>query len=91
MWLRLGREDRDPGTLLLSLIQSARRVQPGIGGIALEKMKLNPGPLMGWPALYNLLAQELADGLPPSSAIVLENVHHKAYPTAPKRSFWCSN
>jgi len=32
MWLRLGPEDRDPATLLLSIIQSARRLQPGIGG-----------------------------------------------------------
>ena len=78
MWLRLGQEDRDPATLLLSLIESARRLQPGIGGITLEKMKLNPGPLMGWPVLYTLLAQELADGLPASSAIVLENVHQLA-------------
>jgi len=41
-------------------------------------MKLNPGTTDGWSALYTLLAQELADGLPTASAIVLENVHHLA-------------
>ena len=32
--------------------------------------------MVGWPALYTLLAQELADGLPTSSSIVLEHIHH---------------
>ncbi len=75
IWLRLGLEDQDPATLLLSLIESARRLNPAIGVRTLERMKLTPGPVMGWPGLYDLFARELADGLPAASAIVLEYVH----------------
>ena len=74
VWLRLGHEEQDPANLLLSLISSARRVQPDIGAQTLERMRLNPGPLMGWPALFNLLTQELADDLPPETTLVLEHL-----------------
>ena len=74
LWLRLGHEDEDPATLLLSLIESARHLKPEIGKTTLEKMKLNPGPLMGWSGLYKLLAQELTDAFTVTSVIVLENI-----------------
>ena len=81
LWLRLGHEDQDPAVLLLSIIASARRLQPDIGARTLERMRLTPGPLMGWPALFNLLAQELVDGLPPATALVLEQIHYLPLPT----------
>jgi DNA-binding SARP family transcriptional activator len=76
MWLRLGPEDRDPGTFLLSLIESARRLRLDIGAATLEQMRRQPGPVMGWPPLFAWLARELAEALPASTAIVLENVHY---------------
>ncbi len=76
LWLRLGPEDRDPATFLLSLIISARKLNPNVGTVTLEEMQRNPGPVVGWPRLYERLAYELADSLPPSTAIVLEHFHH---------------
>jgi ATP/maltotriose-dependent transcriptional regulator MalT len=76
LWLRLGLEDRDPATFLLSLIISARRLNPNVGAVTLEEMRLNPGPVVGWPRLYERLAYELGDSLPPSTAIVLEHIHN---------------
>jgi len=39
-------------------------------------MRRRPGPTSGWPALFAHLAQELAEALPPDSALVLEHSHH---------------
>jgi DNA-binding SARP family transcriptional activator len=76
LWLRLGPEDRDPATLLISLIASAQRLRPGIGSLTLQQMRQRPGTVAGWPSLFETLAREFAETLPPSSAIVLEQVHH---------------
>jgi DNA-binding SARP family transcriptional activator len=74
-WLRLGKEDRDPATFLLSLIEGVRRVLPDFGASTLARMQRNPGPLGGWPPLYSHLAEELSGSLPGSSAMIFEHAH----------------
>jgi DNA-binding SARP family transcriptional activator len=76
LWLRLGPEDGDPATFLVSLIGAARQLRPGIGADTLDHMRRRPGPTAGWPALFAHLAQELAETLPPNSALVFEHSHH---------------
>ncbi len=78
LWLRLGPEDADPATLLLSLIAGARRLCPDVGMATLEQMRRQPGPTAGWPRLFARLGQELSEALPASAALVLEHVHHLA-------------
>jgi DNA-binding SARP family transcriptional activator len=75
LWLRIDEQDRDPATFLLSLIDSVRHLRPEFGSSTLLQMQRAPGPIAGWPPLYSLLAQELAETLPESSALVLEHVH----------------
>ena len=75
LWLRIGAEDCDPGTLLLSLIEGARHVLPGVGTYTLQQMSTHPGPLFGWPALYDALAQELTGEIENPWVIVLEHLH----------------
>src|SRR5262245_40363566 len=60
LWLRLGPEDHDSATFLVSLIVGAQRLRPGIGAMTLEQMRRRPGPTAGWPALFAHLASELA-------------------------------
>jgi DNA-binding SARP family transcriptional activator len=74
-WLRLGVEDRDPATFLLSLIEGVRRVLPNFGTSTLASMQRNPGPVSGWTPLYAHLAEELAGSLPESSVMVFEHAH----------------
>lgn len=83
LWVRLGPEDRDPGTFLLSLIEGVGRLRPGFGKATLELMRRQPGPVAGWVPLFACLADELAGALGPSDAIVLEGIHHLggSYPT----------
>ena len=76
LWLRLGPEDRDPATFLVSLINGARRLVPDAGTTTLEHMRRQPGPTAGWPPLFVGLGHELANTLPTSSTMVLENVHY---------------
>jgi DNA-binding SARP family transcriptional activator len=76
IWLRLGPEDDDPATCLVSLIASARRLNPEIGAVTLAQMRRQPGPTAGWPPLFATLARELADALPTSTVVVLEHIHH---------------
>ncbi|HEY3229474.1 MAG TPA: BTAD domain-containing putative transcriptional regulator [Roseiflexaceae bacterium] len=76
LWLRLGPEDGDPATFLVSLIAAAQRLCPGVGQATQEHMRRQPGPIVGWPALFAHLGQELAAALPPSGALVLEDSHH---------------
>src|SRR6266545_83098 len=45
LWVRLGPEDRDPGTFLLSLIEGVGRLRPGFGKATLELMRRQPGPV----------------------------------------------
>ncbi len=72
-WLRIGPEDRDPATFLLSLIEGLRKILPGFGASTLARMQRDPGPIAGWPPLYAHLAEEMAGSLPESSVIVLEH------------------
>jgi DNA-binding SARP family transcriptional activator len=76
VWLHLGPEDRDPATFLISLIAAARRVCPEVGQSTLERLRRQPGPIAGWPPLFQHLGEELAGGLPASCAVVLEGGHY---------------
>jgi len=76
LWLRLGPEDGDPATFLLSLIDAARRLSPEAGAATLDQMQRQLGPTAGWLHLFTHLGRELADCIPANTAIVLENLHH---------------
>ena len=76
LWLRLGQEDRDPGTLLVSLIGALRRLAPEAGARTLELMRRRPGPVAGWPPLFASFAEELNEIAGPDGAVVLEACHH---------------
>jgi DNA-binding SARP family transcriptional activator len=75
-WIRLGPEDRDPGTLLLSILFAIRHQHPTFGMSTLELMRRRPGPVMGWQPLFGRLAAELAEAMPGPAALVFEHVHH---------------
>jgi DNA-binding SARP family transcriptional activator/tetratricopeptide (TPR) repeat protein len=75
-WVRVGPEDRDPGTLLLSILAAVQYRHPGFGVSTLELMRRRPGPVMGWPPLFARLAADLAELMPKTSALVLEHAHH---------------
>jgi DNA-binding SARP family transcriptional activator len=74
IWLRLGPQDRDPGTFLVSLATSAARF--GAANVTLELMRAKPGPVYGWPFLYARLGAEMGGRLSNGGALVLENVQH---------------
>jgi DNA-binding SARP family transcriptional activator len=76
MWLRLGPEDRDPGTFLVSLVTAAQRFSSNMGHTTLKLMRARPGPAFGWPPLLAHLARELRDGMARRGALVLEDAHH---------------
>lgn len=78
LWLRLGPEDSDPATFLLSLVAAARRLHRDAGHATLKLMKEQPGPVSGWPPLYTQLARDLRACLAPRGALVLEDIHHVA-------------
>jgi DNA-binding SARP family transcriptional activator len=78
LWLRLGPEDSDPATFLLSLVAAARRLHRDAGQATLKLMKEQPGPVFGWPPLYSQLARDLRVCLAPRGALVLEDIHHAA-------------
>jgi DNA-binding SARP family transcriptional activator len=78
LWLRLGPEDSDPATFLLSLVTAARRLHRDAGQVTLKLMKEQPGPVFGWSALYAQLAHDLRVCLPPRGGLVLEDIHHAA-------------
>ncbi|EFC80713.1 BTAD domain-containing putative transcriptional regulator [Parafrankia sp. EUN1f] len=73
VWLRLGVEDRDPATLLVTMVAAVRRQIPGFGTALLARSGAWPGPIFGWDGLYQALGAELADQLPSEAALVLEN------------------
>jgi DNA-binding SARP family transcriptional activator len=85
LWLRLGPEDSDPATFLLSLVTAARRLHHDAGQATLTLMKDQPGPVFGWPPLYTQLARDLRVHLTLQGALVLEDIHHAAAdsPTLP--------
>ena len=74
IWLRLGPQDRDPGTFLVSLATAAARF--GAANETLEVMRAKPGPVYGWPPLFAGLGAEMGGRLSNGGALVLENVHH---------------
>src|SRR5215831_1146832 len=74
IWLRLGPQDRDPGTFLVSLATSAARFDAA--NVTLELMRAKPGPVYGWPSLYARLGAEIGGRLSEGGALVLENVQH---------------
>jgi len=74
IWLRLGPQDRDPGTFLVSLATSAARF--GAANVTLELMRAKPGPVYGWPSLFARLGAEMGGRLSQGGALVLENVQH---------------
>ncbi|NTU80378.1 MAG: hypothetical protein HGA45_13545 [Chloroflexales bacterium] len=76
VWVRLGAADRDPATLLTSLIAALRGLRPEAGSLTLEQMRRHPGPLLGWPPIFARLSQELAEALGANGALVLEGCHH---------------
>lgn len=75
IWARLGPEDADPATLLISLVMAARRQIDEAGRATLDQMRRTPGPIAGWPVLFGQLAEELCATLPPESAFVIEYPH----------------
>lgn len=83
LWLRLDPYDCDPATLLLSLIAAGRRRRPGFGGSILALLRSHPGPIEGWPPLYEHLAEALVNHFPPGTLLVIENLHllNQAPPT----------
>jgi DNA-binding SARP family transcriptional activator len=90
LWLRLGYEDRDPATFLVSLIAAAQRLHAGVGATTLEQMRRQPGPTSGWPRLFTQLAYELAEALPVSSALVFEHSHFLNH-THPTMELLCAH
>ncbi|MDR3578055.1 MAG: BTAD domain-containing putative transcriptional regulator [Anaerolineaceae bacterium] len=73
-WIRLGLEDCDPGTLLLSLINAVKRLLPTAGEATYVKMRRQPGPISGWGPLFDHLAVELSNLLPQGTFLVLEGI-----------------
>jgi DNA-binding SARP family transcriptional activator len=80
-------DDRDPAVFLTTVIAGAQRLYPGVGRSTLEQMRLRPGPLRGWPALFAQLGHELGDMLPATTALVLERSHHVSGPHPTLRQF----
>ncbi len=76
LWLRLGWEDFDPATCLLSLIRTFQEHSEKIGAATLEAMRWLPGPIQGWPALFAQLGDEIREHMPESFTLVLENLEN---------------
>jgi DNA-binding SARP family transcriptional activator len=76
LWLRLGPEDCDPAVFLVSIIEAAQWLSPEVGADMFRWMRRQPGPTAGWPPLFAHLGKELAEALPTSGAVVLEDTHH---------------
>jgi DNA-binding SARP family transcriptional activator len=67
IWVRLGPEDRDPGTFLRSLVAAVQRHHPGFGP--------DPAPAT-WPVRFERLAASLAAAAPAPASLVVEHAHH---------------
>ena len=82
LWLRVGPEDRDPATFLVSVVTAARRLHQDAGQATLRLMTERPGPVFGWPPLFAQLAHDLRFHLAANGALVLEDVHNAvSHPT----------
>jgi DNA-binding SARP family transcriptional activator len=75
IWVRLGPEDRDPGTLLRSLVAAVARHHPGFGR-DLPGPPGDPAAGDGWPERFGRLAEALAAAAPAPTALVVEHAHH---------------
>jgi DNA-binding SARP family transcriptional activator len=67
IWVRLGPEDRDPGTFLQTLVAAVQRHHPGFGR--------DRAPA-GWTARFERLAATLAAAAPAPASLVVEHAHH---------------
>jgi ATP/maltotriose-dependent transcriptional regulator MalT len=76
VWIRLGPEDRDPGTLLRSVVAAVDRCRPGTDEAGQALMRRRPGPVSGWPPLFADAAMGLATAVPTPAAMVIEHLHH---------------
>ena len=74
VWLRMDQEDRDPATLLLSIISAVRRQQPDFGNETTGLMREKPGPIYGWAPLFAVLGSELRESLDPTTILVFEKL-----------------
>jgi DNA-binding SARP family transcriptional activator len=78
IWLRLGPEDVDPASCLWSLVMAAQQVDRQAGLETLYRMQRLPGPLQGWPGLFELLARDCAGRFTNPTTWVFEHTHHLA-------------
>src|SRR5260370_15566058 len=87
LWLRLGTQDRDPGTFLVSLAAAAQRSHRDMARTTLDLMRARPGPVYGRPPLFAQLAAGLGARLAEPGALVLENGHPHRAGTGTFRAF----
>ncbi len=78
VWICFGPEDRDPGMLLLSLLNSVEKAIPGISVAILSKMRRQPGPVTGWEPIFSTLAVEI-NRCTNSLLFILEGVENFAH------------
>ena len=72
IWVRLGPEDRDPGTFLRSLVAAVQRHHLGFGW----DLVTGPAAPDGWPARFERLAGAVAEAAPAPASLVVEHAHH---------------
>src|SRR5262245_32999633 len=88
IWVRLGPEDREPGTFLRSLVAAVQRHRPGFGppdatgdhpGGPPDPREARGGPPEGgpggWAARFERLAATLAVAAPAPASLVVEHAH----------------
>src|SRR5215207_10289683 len=68
IWVRLGPEDRDPGTFLRTLAAATERHHPGFGWPEAASG--------GWVGRFQRLAATLAAAAPAPASLVVEHAHH---------------
>jgi DNA-binding SARP family transcriptional activator len=84
IWVRLGPEDRDPGTFLRSLAAAVQRHHPGFGWDLAAAPEPDGDPAAaGWPDRFERLAAALAQAAPAPASLVVEHAHHLGGSAAP--------
>ena len=83
IWVRLGPEDRDPGTFLRSLVAAVQRHHPGFGWDLDTGPAGDPPAAGGWPARFARLAGAVAETSPAPASLVVEHAHHLGGPGNP--------
>jgi DNA-binding SARP family transcriptional activator len=76
IWVRLGPEDRDPGTFLRSLVAAVQRHHLGFGWDLVTGPAAGPAAPDGWPARFERLAGAVAEAAPAPASLVVEHAHH---------------